>query len=270
MRIALGLEYCGVPFCGWQTQPEGCAVQDHVEAALARFAGTPLATVTAGRTDTGVHARAQVIHFDTEVEREPVSWVRGTNTFLHPQVRVLWAQPVADDFHARFAARSRTYDYLLLDDAIDAGLFNGYVGWFHLPLDAARMDEAARAILGEHDFTAFRAAACQAATPVRTVSNVSVARSGRLIRLRFTANAFLHHMVRNLVGSLVYVGCAKQPVDWMATLIAGRDRAPAAPTFSAAGLYLSEIDYDSRWNLPDFPNRAPLFAADFSARFPSP
>ena len=270
MRIALGLEYCGIPFCGWQTQPGGCAVQDHVEDALAKFTGARVATVTAGRTDTGVHARAQVIHFDSPVERDAVSWVRGTNTFLHPRVRVLWAQPVADEFHARFAARSRRYDYLLLNDAVGAGLFDGFVGWCHQPLDAPRMHAAAQALVGEHDFTTFRAAECQAATPVRTVSRVSVERSGKLIRLSFTANAFLHHMVRNLVGSLVYVGCGKQPVEWLATLLKGRDRSRAAPTFAASGLYLAEIDYDKVWNLPEFPDRSPLFAFSHPALPPAP
>jgi tRNA pseudouridine38-40 synthase len=260
MRIALGLEYDGASFCGWQTQPSGCGVQDHLQAALAGFANAPVSVTTAGRTDAGVHALAQVVHFDTQVARAEASWVRGTNSSLHRHIRVLWATPVADDFHARFSARARTYDYLLLNDSVDAGLWKGHVGWFHLPVDLGAMAEAAQAIVGEHDFTAFRAAECQAASPVRTVTRAEITGNGKLVRLRFTANAFLHHMVRNLVGSLVYVGCGRKPPSWIAQLIATRDRSLAAPTFPPDGLYLAELDYDSRWMLPSFPPRSPFFS----------
>ena len=261
MRIALGLEYYGAPFCGWQTQPSGCAVQDRLEQALEEFADTAVPTVTAGRTDAGVHALSQVVHFDTSVKRNEVSWVRGVNAYLDANIRVLWAKQVAEDFHARFSARLRTYDYLLLNDGVDAGLWKGRVGWFHAPLDIGAMQQAAGALLGEHDFTSFRAAECQAQSPLRTLTRAEVSGNGKLLRFRFSANAFLHHMVRNLVGSLVYIGCGRQPTSWMAELIVARDRGKAAPTFAPDGLYLAEIDYDKQWGLPQFAARNPLFAS---------
>ena len=258
MRIALGIEYFGGSYCGWQTQPSGCAIQDHVERALEKFATTRISTVTAGRTDTGVHALTQVVHFDTGLEREEASWVRGTNANLDPDIRVLWAKCVADDFHARFSARSRTYDYFLLNDSVDAGLWKGRVGWFHAPLDAGAMQEAAGAILGEHDFTAFRASECQAASPLRIVMRADVTSRDKIVCFRFTANAFLHHMVRNLVGSLVYIGSGRKPRSWIAELLLARDRSLAAPTFAPDGLYLTAIEYDRQWGLPEFAQRYPF------------
>jgi tRNA pseudouridine38-40 synthase len=252
MRIALGLEYDGEPFCGWQHQPSGCAVQDHLETALASFAGFPLRSVAAGRTDAGVHALAQVVHFDAEIDREPMAWVRGTNTHLPRGIRVLWALPVEPEFHARFSALSRTYHYVLMDDPVAPALLRGKVGWFHRPLDAGAMAEAAAVLVGEADFSAFRDAQCQARSPIRTVFGVTVERRGPLVVLSICANAFLHHMVRNIVGCLVYVGAGRQPVEWMAHLLAARDRRRAAPTFAADGLYLSAIAYDGRFGLPDF------------------
>jgi tRNA pseudouridine38-40 synthase len=252
MRIALGLEYDGAPYCGWQHQPGGCGIQDHLERALSRFAATPVETVAAGRTDAGVHACAQVVHFDTAIVRDEVSWVRGPNTFLPGGIRILWARPVPDDFHARFGARSRTYEYLLLDDAIAPGLMKGKVGWFHRTLDVDAMRSAASALVGEADFGAFRDAQCQARTPVRLVHEVEVDRRGALVVFTICANAFLHHMVRNIVGSLVYVGAGRQPPSWIAELLAGRDRKRAAPTFAPDGLYLAGIAYDPRFGLPRF------------------
>lgn len=261
MRIALGIEYDGVPFCGWQTQPGGGAVQDALEGALAQFANAKVDVVAAGRTDAGVHATAQVVHFDAPVERAVASWVRGTNTFLPPSLRVTWACEVAADFHARYSATARTYDYLLQNDSVAPAVLHGKVGWYHRPLDAAAMQAAAQMIVGEHDFSAFRDAQCQAKTPVRQMHSASVRRHGDLIALRFTANAFLHHMVRNLVGSLVYIGAGKHPVGWMAELLETRDRRNAAPTFAPDGLYLSGIDYDARFGLPRF-RVPPLFLPD--------
>jgi tRNA pseudouridine38-40 synthase len=252
MRIALGLEYDGEPFCGWQRQPSGCGVQDHLETALAKFAGTPLATVAAGRTDAGVHAGAQVVHLDTDLEREGIAWTRGTNTHLPRGIRVQWARPVSPEFHARFSATSRTYHYLLLDDPVAPALLKGKVGWFHRPLDVRAMAEAAAALVGEADFSAFRDAQCQAKSPVRTVYEAVVERRGPLIVFRIRANAFLHHMVRNIAGSLVYVGAGRQSPAWIAELLQGRDRRAAAPTFSPDGLYLSAIAYDGRFGLPGF------------------
>lgn len=252
MRIALGLEYDGAPFCGWQHQPSGCAVQDHLERVLSEFAACAVETVAAGRTDAGVHARAQVVHFDTEAVRDEVSWVRGPNSSLPGAIRVVWARRVPDSFHARHGARSRTYQYLLLDDAVAPGLLKAKAGWFHRPLDVAAMQEAARALVGERDFSAFRDAQCQARTPVRVVHEAKVERVGTHVVFTFRANAFLHHMVRNIVGSLVYVGAARQPVSWIAELLERGDRRLAAPTFAPDGLYLSAIEYDPAIGLPAF------------------
>lgn len=252
MRIALGLEYDGTAFCGWQTQPGGCGVQDRLQAALAQFANEPIEVTTAGRTDAGVHATGQVVHFDTTATREGSSWVRGPNTFLPPQLRVLWAKPVPDDFHARYGARSRTYRYLLMDDPVAPAALHGRVGWFHKPLDAAAMARAAQALLGEHDFTSFRDAQCQAKSPVRHLHEARVERARNLVVFTFRANAFLHHMIRNIVGSLVYVGAGRQAEAWIPELLAARDRKLAAPTFAAEGLYLAAVEYDSAFGLPAF------------------
>jgi tRNA pseudouridine38-40 synthase len=261
MRIALGLEYDGAPFCGWQHQPSACAVQDHVETALARFADRPVSVTAAGRTDAGVHASAQVVHFDTDARRDDSSWVRGPNTFLDRRIRVLWARPVPEDFHARFSARSRTYRYLLLDDAVAPGILAGKAGWFHRPLDVAAMAAAVSRVTGEHDFSAFRDAQCQAKSPVRTLIRAGVERRGPFVAFTFEANAFLHHMVRNLVGALVYVGAARQAPAWMGELLEARDRTLCAPTFAPDGLYLSGIAYDRAFGLPAFrPN--PLVAPE--------
>jgi tRNA pseudouridine38-40 synthase len=252
MRIALGLEYDGTAFCGWQTQPSGCGVQDHLQASLAQLAAHDIEVVAAGRTDAGVHASAQVVHFDTEADRPESAWVRGTNSNLAPGARVQWAVPVPDDFHARFSARLRTYRYLLLNDPVAPGVMRGKVGWYHRRLDVEAMARAAQVLLGEHDFSSFRDAQCQAKSPVRSLSEARIERRGDLIRFSFTANAFLHHMIRNLVGALVYVGAGKQPEGWMAQLLEARDRTAAAPTFMPDGLYLAAIAYDSAFRLPAF------------------
>lgn len=252
MRIALGLEYDGAPFCGWQHQPSGCGVQDRLEAALSAFADEPVATVAAGRTDAGVHARAQVVHFDTRAERDDNAWVRGPNSALPDAVRVVWARRVPADFHARYHALSRTYQYLLVDDAVAPALLRSKAGWFHRPLDVAAMQEAARLLPGERDFSAFRDAQCQARSPVRILHEARVERVGTLVVFTLRANAFLHHMVRNVVGSLVYVGAGRQPPSWLGELLAGRDRRRAAPTFAPDGLYLSAIEYDPSLGLPSF------------------
>jgi tRNA pseudouridine38-40 synthase len=252
MRIALGLEYDGTAFCGWQSQPGGCGVQDHLQAALARFADRPVAVTAAGRTDTGVHATAQVVHFDTGALRDENAWVRGPNSFLDPRVRVLWAREVPEAFHARYSARSRTYRYLLLNDPVAPGVLHGRVGWFHRPLDEYAMAQAARSLEGEHDFGAFRDAQCQAKTPVRQLHEARVERDRNLVVFTFRANAFLHHMVRNLVGALVYVGAGRQDAAWLLGVLASRDRRNAAPTFAPDGLYLAGIEYDAAFALPPF------------------
>jgi tRNA pseudouridine38-40 synthase len=258
MRIALGLEYDGAAFCGWQTQPEGCAVQDHLQRALSRFADTPVEVVAAGRTDTGVHASAQVVHLDTGAVRDPISWVRGTNSNLHESARVLWAKEVTPDFHARFSARSRTYRYLLLNEPVAPAILRGRIGWYHRPLDTAPMAEALRRIAGEHDFSAFRDAQCQAKSPLRNLIEARVERRGNLLVFTFRANAFLHHMVRNIVGSLVYIGAGKHPPGWIAELLESRDRRLAAPTFAPDGLYLAGVEYDPAFGLPAFRAAAPF------------
>ena len=258
MRIALGIEYDGSAFRGWQTQPGDRTVQDALEAALARIAGVPINLVCAGRTDAGVHATGQVAHFDSPVQRPLTAWVRGVNTFLPEAVSVLWAQPVADDFHARFSAFGRRYRYILLNRAQRPGVGQGRVGWDHHALDVAKMQQAAELIRGEHDFSAFRAAQCQAKTPVKTMREVSIRRLGELIVFEFEASAFLHHMVRNLVGSLVYIGQGRKPVAWMSELLAMKDRKLSTPTFSAAGLYLVGVRYETRWGLPETDDTMPL------------
>lgn len=252
----MGLEYDGSPFCGWQTQPQGCAVQDALERALAQVAAEPVSTVCAGRTDAGVHALDQVVHFDTAAQRSETAWVRGVNALLPPACAVRWSRGVTEDFHARYSARSRCYRYVLLNHPVRPGADASRVGWFHLPLDLEAMREAARLILGERDFSAFRSAECQARHPVRTLERLDIARCGSHVVFEFRANAFLHHMVRNIVGCLVYVGKGKHPPQWLGEVLASRDRRRAAPTFEAAGLYLSRVLYEPRWGLPEEARRA--------------
>jgi tRNA pseudouridine38-40 synthase len=249
-RIALGLEYDGSRFLGWQTQPGGGTVQDALEPALASIAGTAISTTAAGRTDRGVHARLQVVHFDTEVKRPASAWVRGVNAALPDAVAVLWSHEVPDEFHARFSALSRTYRYQLLNRPVRAALRASYAGWFHLPLDVPKMREAAALLVGEHDFSAFRSSECQARTPVRTIHRLDVDAEDEEITFVIRANAFLHHMVRNLIGTLVYVGKGKHPPPWVRQVLQSKDRARAAPTFGPEGLYLETIEYQQKWELP--------------------
>ena len=250
MRLALGVEYDGSAFRGWQTQPGGQTVQDALEAAMRQIAGERVDVVCAGRTDAGVHATGQVVHFDTQLARPLTAWVRGVNTFLPPAVAVRWAKPVPEEFHARFSAFGRRYRYLLINRTQRTGVWHGRAGWYHHPLDLERMQEGAALLLGEHDFSAFRAADCQAKSPVKTVRQAEVSRRGDVIVFEFEAGAFLHHMVRNLVGSLVYVGQGKHPPQWIAELLEAKDRRLAAPTFAAAGLYLIGVNYEPHWGLP--------------------
>jgi tRNA pseudouridine38-40 synthase len=250
MRIALGLEYDGAGFSGWQSQPGGHTVQDALEAALAAVADAPIRVVCAGRTDTGVHALAQVAHFDAPMSRPLSAWVRGTNTHLPASIAVRWAVGVTEDFHARFAALSRSYRYVLLNRPERPGLFAGKVGWCHRPLDLVAMQTAAASLIGTHDFSAFRAAGCQAKSPIRTLSRCEIARQGDMFVFDFQANAFLHHMVRNLVGALVYVGMGRESADWLAELLSSGDRRLAAPTFAPDGLYFTGVEYAPEWALP--------------------
>ncbi|HWZ71457.1 MAG TPA: tRNA pseudouridine(38-40) synthase TruA [Casimicrobiaceae bacterium] len=250
MRIALGLEYHGTPFHGWQSQADGSGVQNALERALSEIAGQRVGVIAAGRTDSGVHATLQVVHFDTDVHRPETAWVRGVNALLPDAVAVHWAMPVTDQFHARFNATGRHYTYLLLDRPVRPALLHGRAGWYHQPLALARMREAASALIGRHDFTTFRAAECQAKSPVRTLDRLDIAREGNMIRFDLHADAFLYRMVRNIVGALVYVGNGRQPPSWIGELLAGRDRTRAAPTFASAGLYFTGVDYPIHFNLP--------------------
>ena len=256
MRIALGIEYNGGAFCGWQTQSSGCGVQDALERALAGIAGDRIATICAGRTDAGVHALAQVVHFDCDVARPESAWVRGTNTSLPAGAAALWARPVPAEFNARYCAQERCYRYVLLNHPVRPAVNQGRVGWFHAPLDIPRMCEAAAYLVGEHDFSALRSAECQAQSPVRELRRLDVRKSGEYVVFELAANAFLHRMVRNIVGCLVYVGKGRHPPAWMGEVLASGDRALAAPTMAAAGLYLAHVSYDAKWGLPQLARRA--------------
>jgi tRNA pseudouridine38-40 synthase len=250
LRLALGIAYDGTRFAGWQTQPEARTVQDAIEPAIGAVADHPVKTVCAGRTDAGVHALQQVVHFDTDAERPLQAWVRGVNARLPDTVAVQWARPVPDTFHARFDARSRTYRYLIRCSRIRHPLWQHRAGWVFRPLSVEPMQRAAGLLVGEHDFTAFRSSQCQAATPVRRLGRLDVATRGGFVEVTLTANAFLHHMVRNVVAALVHVGAGRRSPEWVAALLAGRQRCRGAPTFPAAGLYLAGVEYDAGLGLP--------------------
>lgn len=250
MRIALGVEYDGSSYCGWQSQPDGRTVQDVLQLALSQVAGVSISVIAAGRTDTGVHAVEQVIHFDTEVVRPLTAWVRGANALLPKSVAVLWAHAVDEEFHARFSAQARSYRYHLFCRPVRSALQYGKVGWYHQALDIEKMRAGAHCLLGEHDFSAFRASACQAKSPVKHLAELNIQQQGALISIDLTANAFLHHMVRNIVGCLVYIGNGKHEPLWMQGVLESRQRSQAAPTFAPDGLYLQRIKYDIKWQLP--------------------
>lgn len=253
-RIVLGVQYDGTPWRGWQTQPGGGTVQDTLQGALRKFTLTDIATTCAGRTDAGVHALEQVVHFDTGLDRELFSWVRGVNAFLPPSIAVRWACEVPhgtpDDFHARFSAVARTYHYVIYNHPVRSPLLAGKAGWVFRPLRVEPMREAARHLLGTHDFSSFRAAECQAKSPVKTMHDIRIERQGDIVVVTLRANAFLHHMVRNIVGSLIVIGNGNQAPLWMKEILECCDRSRAAPTFMPDGLYLARIDYDERWALP--------------------
>ncbi len=249
-RIALGVQYDGAIFSGWQSQVHGRTVQDNLERAMAKFATQPLTTIAAGRTDTGVHALGQVVHFDTVLQRPEAAWVRGINTFLPPTIAVQWAKPMPATFHARFSAVERTYYYVLYVSPIRSPLLSGRAGWVYTPLDVAAMQQAAQVLIGGHDFSAFRASQCQAKSPIKQLSALDVEAQGHFIYFRFRANAFLHHMVRNIMGCLISVGRAQHSVEWLQTVLAGRSRCAAAPTFMADGLYLAQIGYPAEFEVP--------------------
>lgn len=252
-RIAICVEYDGTRYAGWQRQAGLPSLQATVERALTAVAGRPVAVTCGGRTDAGVHALGQVAHFDTPVLRQPRGWTLGANSGLPPDVAVLWAHPVTDDFHARYSALARSYRYLILNRPSRPALGRYRVCWVHRPLDADAMHEAAQCLAGEHDFSAFRAAECQSRTPVRRLDRLAVQREGDLIAFDVTGNAFLHHMVRNIAGTLIAVGQGDRPAAWVAEALAGRDRRAAGITAPAAGLYLVSIDYPPEHGMPARP-----------------
>ncbi|HYP69149.1 MAG TPA: tRNA pseudouridine(38-40) synthase TruA [Thiobacillaceae bacterium] len=250
MRVAVGLEYDGRSFCGWQSQPSGCGVQDALERATAEIAGHPVSVIAAGRTDTGVHASYQVAHFDTLVERPLSAWVRGVNSHLPHGMAVLWSRTMPEAFHARFTVEERGYRYVLLNHPVRPGMMSGRIGWHHRSLDEKLMSQAAGLLLGRHDFSAFRAAECQASSPEKELRQAGVRRRGDHLVFDFRADGFLHHMVRNMVGALVHIGAGGADPEWMNELLNDKDRTRAAPTFMADGLYLSHIRYPAQFDLP--------------------
>lgn len=250
MRIALGIEYDGSRYCGWQLQKDAPTVQACVEQALAKVADQPVRMICAGRTDTGVHAAGQVVHFDTTAQRTARSWVFGANSNLPKDIAVLWAQPVPDDFHARFSARRRGYRYVIFNRAVRPTFLQHRVSWEHRPLDVGRMAEAATHLLGTHDFSSYRALACQAKSPVRTVYRLEVSRRGELVFVDLEANGFLHHMVRNIAGVLMSIGAGEQSPAWAGEILAHRDRTLGGVTAPPFGLYLMQVKYPSHYALP--------------------
>ncbi len=251
MRLALGVSYVGTAYQGWQSQATGLTIQDKLEQALAQFGDVPrVSTLCAGRTDAGVHGLNQVVHFDTALVRDTHAWVRGTNRFLPPDIAVQWAKVVPDSFHCRASATGRRYTYVVLDSAVRPSLEAGRVGWVYRPLAEDPMREASQHLLGEHDFSSFRASSCQALSPVKTLRHIRISRHGAYWRFEFEGNAFLHHMIRNIMGCLVTIGQGQQPPDWLHEVLQARSRDAAAPTFSPDGLYFAGPIYGPEWGLP--------------------
>lgn len=258
MRIALGVEYDGTQFCGWQVQEGVRTVQACIEQALAKVADHPVRVICAGRTDTGVHALGQVIHFDSESVRNERGWVFGANTHLPQDCSVIWARVVNDDFHARYSAVSRYYRYVIFNRTVRSGVFANRVSWCYRPLDEGRMREAAHYLIGEHDFSSYRAVACQAKQPVRTVHRLDVVRHGEMIVIDIVANAFLHHMVRNIAGVLMTIGSGEREPVWAKEVLEARDRTLGGVTAPPQGLTLMAVEYPKTFALPA-PGAEPFF-----------
>ncbi|MFM2483705.1 tRNA pseudouridine(38-40) synthase TruA [Celerinatantimonas yamalensis] len=250
MRIALGIEYDGSQYYGWQRQREVISVQQCVEQALSKIADQPVEVFCAGRTDAGVHATGQVIHFSVACERKMAAWTLGMNANLPKDIAVRWATSVEDDFHARFSATARRYRYIIYNAPYRGAILGSGVSQYHIPLDEKLMHQAGQLLLGEHDFTSFRAAQCQSRSPFRHVQHLQVTRQGDYVVIDIKANAFLHHMVRNIAGSLIEVGQGDCSVEWIAQLLALKDRSKAAATAKASGLYLVAVDYPSHYGIP--------------------
>lgn len=250
MRVALGVEYEGSDYCGWQIQEGTRTIQQCLQAALTKVAAQPIKTIVAGRTDTGVHALGQVVHFDTDAVRSPRSWVFGLNAHLPSTISVIWARPVDDAFHARFSATARHYRYVIFNRPVRPGLRGSQLSWCYRPLDVERMSNAAIYLIGEHDFTSYRAAACQAKNPVRTVYRLDIVRRGDLIIIDIVANAFLQHMVRNIAGVLMAIGAGEREPQWAREVLYARDRTRGGVTASPRGLTLMAVDYPEHFGLP--------------------
>lgn len=251
MRVALGISYNGQAYQGWQSQLSRQTLQDQVEKALSQLAAQPVSTLCCGRTDAGVHALMQVVHFDTDSIRREVSWVRGTNALLPRDISIEWAREVPASFHCRANALSRRYAYVLYESPVRPSIDAGRVGWVTAPLDIEAMRLAAQQLIGEHDFSSFRASQCQALSPVKRMLQIGISRRGAYWRFEFEANAFLHHMIRNIMGCLIAIGSGKQPPEWMSTVLQARQRKMAAPTFAPDGLYFLGPRYDAQWALPE-------------------
>lgn len=261
MRLALGIEYNGAPYHGWQRQQTVVSVQQHVEEALTAVANESVKVVCAGRTDAGVHATCQVVHFDTLSKRPNNAWTLGINRYLPDSIAVKWVKSMNDEFHARFSATARRYRYVIYNHRLRNSILAKGVTHIHSELDHKLMHQAAQHLLGRHDFSAFRAVNCQANTPVREMTDINVSRFGDYIVIDVKANAFLHHMVRNITGSLLAIGNKEQPTTWMKTLLQGKDRTKAAATAKPNGLYLVHVTYPESFDLPSTP-LGPLFLAD--------
>jgi tRNA pseudouridine38-40 synthase len=251
VRVALGVSYNGQTYQGWQSQSSRQTVQDKLEAALSKFTAQRVSTLCAGRTDSGVHALMQVVHFDTDKKRDTHAWIRGTNANLPHDIAVQWSMPVPKAFHCRASATSRRYAYVLLESAIRPSVEMGRVGWVCRALNGAAMQKAAQYLLGEQDFSSFRAAQCQALSPIKNMLAIHIHQRGAYWRIEFEANAFLHHMIRNIMGCLVQIGQGKKPPEWMAEVLAARERRAAAPTFSPDGLYFLGPRYEAHWGIPE-------------------
>jgi len=255
-RIALGVEYDGYGFSGWQAQKDGVlTVQGAVEAALSTVADEPVRVICAGRTDTGVHAAEQVVHFETEVERTNRSWVYGANANLPDNVCILWAKPVSSEFHARFSARRRRYQYVIFNRHVRPTYLAHRTTWEYRPLNESRMQQAANYLIGKHDFNAYRAVGCQAKSPVREVYSLNVTRKNEFVFIDIEANAFLHHMVRNIAGVLMDVGAGKCDPVWAQEILNTQDRTQGGMTAPSAGLYLTGVSYEDEFDLPQLSNR---------------
>tara|TARA_R110001583_G_scaffold112917_3_gene263074 strand:- start:4338 stop:5123 length:786 start_codon:yes stop_codon:yes gene_type:complete len=258
MRIALGIEYDGAAYYGWQRQKEVISVQQKLEEALSIIANHPITVNCAGRTDAGVHGTGQVVHFDTDANRKEVAWTLGTNANLPDDIAVRWVKQVDDTFHARFSATARRYRYIIYNAPFRPGILRSGLSHYHASLDESLMQTAGQHLLGEQDFTSFRALHCQANSPIRSIEFLNITRRADFIIIDIKANAFLHHMVRNIAGSLIEIGRGNQPVDWLSTLLKLKDRSKAAATAKPGGLYLVEVDYPEQFALPK-PSIGPLF-----------